>query len=229
MLQRAVVLLAALLIIKVTVAVIGGYGDYFPPNFDSDFLRGRDAYFFGSYQTAFYAHLASGPVSLLLGLLLISQRFRLRFPGWHRRLGRVQGLNVLLVVAPSGLWMAAYASPGAIAGGAFAILAVSTAACVLLGWRAAIRKQFVDHRRWMERCFLLLCSAVVIRVLGGLGTVMGVEAAWFNPAAAWASWLVPLAVFELSGRLMRRNGHIRARPAAVSDTRESKPVASATH
>ena len=224
-LRRAAALLAAVLIIKVTIAVVGGYVDYLPPNFDSEFLRGREAYFFGSYQTAFYAHLASGPLSLMLGLLLISPRFRLRFPAWHRRLGRVQGLNVLLVVAPSGLWMARYASTGAIAGAAFAILAVATAVCVLCGWRAAIRKRFAEHRRWMGRCFLLLCSAVVIRVLGGFGTVMEIEAPWFNPAASWASWLVPLAVFELRGLRQRRIGRSRVKPVSA----DLRPPAATVH
>lgn len=217
-LQRGVVLLTALVIVKVTIAAIWGYGDYFPPDFRSEFLRGREAYFFGSYQATFYAHIAAGPISLVLGMLLINQRFRLRFPTWHRYLGRVQGVNVLVVVAPSGLWMARYASTGAIAGVAFALLAISTASCVLLGWRSAIKRRFADHRRWMWRCFLLLCSAVVIRVLGGMGTVMGIEAPWFNPAASWSSWLVPLAVFELYGLRKRRIGRSRVKPVSTSDS-----------
>jgi hypothetical protein len=115
-----VVPLTVLLILKVTVAVLWGYRAYFPPDFQSDFLRGRESYFFGSYRTAFHLHLASGPLSLVLGMLLISQRFRAKFPEWHRSLGRVQGLNVLLLVAPSGLWMAWYASTGPVAGAGFA-------------------------------------------------------------------------------------------------------------
>ena len=65
-LQLVLALLAGLLILKVTVSVLLGYRDYFPPNFESDFLRGRQAYFFGAYQWAFYTHIASGPVSLIL-------------------------------------------------------------------------------------------------------------------------------------------------------------------
>ena len=69
---------------------------------------------------------------------------------------------------------------------------------VALGWRAAVQRRFRDHRRWMMRGFLLLCSAVVIRILGGAATVMGVEAQWFDPLASWASWILPLAAYELS-------------------------------
>ena len=46
-LQRVLTLVAGLLIYKVTVAVMLGYVNYLPPNFDSDFLRGREGYFFG--------------------------------------------------------------------------------------------------------------------------------------------------------------------------------------
>lgn len=201
-LRRALVVVVVLLICKVTIAVMLGYSNYFPPNFQSDFLQGRDGYFFGAYQWAFYPHIASGPAALFLGMLLISERFRLRFPKWHRRLGRVHVLNVLFVVSPSGLWMAYDTSTGTIAAISFAILAVATATCSALGWRAAVRRQFAIHRCWMTRSFVLLCSAVVLRIFGGLGTVLLIRSPWFDPLASWASWLVPLILLELS-RLTR--------------------------
>lgn len=197
-LQKALVVVVALLIGKVTVAVMLGYSNYFPPNFRSDFLQGREDYFFGAYQWAFYPHIASGPAALFLGMLLISERFRRRHPAWHRRLGRVHVLNVLLVVSPSGLWMAYDTSTGTIAAISFAILAVATATCSALGSQAAVRRQFSIHRRWMTRSFVLLCSAVVIRIFGGLGTVLEVRSLWFDPLASWTSWLVPLILLELS-------------------------------
>ena len=201
--RQALVILASLLILKVTVEVMLGYANYFPPNFSSDFLRGRERYFFGAYQWAFYPHIASGPAALVLGLVLLSESFRRRFPKWHRNLGRLHVANVLCIVTPSGLWMAYYASTGTIAAIGFAILAILTGTCIACGWRAAVKRQFAIHRRWMWRSFLLLCSAVVLRLLGGLGTVVGVQSVWFDPLASWASWLVPLAAFELSGLRMK--------------------------
>jgi hypothetical protein len=200
--SRVLVILAAVLIGKTTVSVLIEYRDYLPPDFDSDFLRGRESYFWGAYGWSFYTHLISGPVSLILGTILISERFRAWAPKWHRRLGRIQGLCVLLLVAPSGLWMARYAMTGAVAGAGLGALAIATAACVALGWRAAVRRRFADHRRWMWRTFLLLCSAVVIRLIGGLATVTGFDALWLYPASTWLSWLAPLAVYE-ANRLFR--------------------------
>ncbi len=202
-LQRILTLLVCMLICKIVVGVLLSYRDYMPPNFESDFLQGRAHYFFGSYQWAFYAHITSGPCSLILGMILIIAHFRLRFPKWHRCLGRIQVACVLLLVAPSGLWMAFYAETGAIAGAGFASLAVATGTCVALGWRSAVKRRFAEHQRWMLRCYVLLCSAVVLRLIGGVATVAGVEAVWVYPLAAWTCWLVPLMAYELH-RCVRR-------------------------
>jgi hypothetical protein len=196
-LRRGLTLLAAVLVLKVNFAVVWGYRNYFPPDFNSDFLRGREDYFAGTYQWAFYAHVASGPVSLVLGTLLISEAFRRQFPRWHRRLGRIQVVCILCLVAPSGLWMAWYTTAGPIGAVGFALLAIATGTCTVMGWREAVARRFAVHRRWMWRSYLLLCSAVVIRLTGGLATVVGVHAAWFDPLASWVCWIVPLAAFEL--------------------------------
>ncbi len=218
-LRRVLTVFAALLIVKVTVTVVLGYRNYLPPNFNSDFLRGREGYFFGSYQWAFYAHIASGPLACVAGTLLVSDSFRQRSPRWHRFLGRFQVANILLFVAPSGLWMAGYAAAGPIAAVGFAPLVLLTGLSTALGLRAAVQRRFLVHRRWMRRSYLLLCSAVVLRLLGGLATVVGIQADWFDPVAAWASWSVPLAIFELSR--WRNGGTVRLANRAAAMRRTS--------
>jgi hypothetical protein len=103
---------------------------------------------------------------------------------------------VLLLVTPSGLLMARYAMTGPVAGAGLGALAIITAACTALGWRAAVQRKFGVHRNWMLRTYVLLCSAVVIRLMGGLAMVLGFEAAWLYPFSAWASWVGPLLVLE---------------------------------
>jgi hypothetical protein len=201
MLRRGLALLAAAVVVKVTLGVLLGYGAYFPPDFELGFLHGRQAYFHGVYAVAFYSHVVVGPVTLLLGLVLVSETPRRRYPIWHRRLGKTQIALILLLLVPSGLWMARFAETGGVAGLGFAGLALATGLCAALGWRTAMQRRFAEHRRWMWRCYLLLCSAVVLRLIGGLATVTGVDGGWTYPLAAWVSWLVPLAAFEL-GRVV---------------------------
>jgi hypothetical protein len=214
--MRVLVILVAVLIWKVTLSIVLEYRNYVPPNFESDFLRGRESHFWGAYSWAFYLHLISGPPSLILGTVLVSERLRRRSLAWHRRLGRLQVALVLLLVAPSGLWMAFYAATGAVAGVGLGLLAVATASCAWFGWRAAVARRFGDHRRWMWRTFVLLCSAVVLRMIGGLATVLELDADWLYPLSTWACWLVPLLVLEISSRSVSqgRNFTLPSRNAA---------------
>jgi hypothetical protein len=212
------------LILKVTASVISGYDDYFPPDFASDFLRGREGHFWGVYHWAFYTHIVSGPVALIVGLILLGGVYRSRFPTWHRHLGRLQVACILLLLTPSGLWMAYYAAAGPIAAVGLATLAIATAICAVLGARSAVTRRFADHRRWMWRCYLLLCSAVVLRLIGGLATVTGSIAPWIDPVATWMSWLLPLAAFEWREKSTRRRsglfGQERRRARAALGRRD---------
>lgn len=196
---------------KVTLSVVIEYRHYAPPNFQNDFLRGREAYFWSGYYWAFYLHLLAGPPTLILGPLLISERFRQFAPAWHRRLGRVQATFILLLLTPSGLCMAFYAMTGAVAAVGLGTLAIATAACVGLGWRAAMQRRFAEHRLWMWRTFLLLCSAVLLRLIGGFATVLRLDAEWFYPFSTWASRLGPLLVYEV-WRLLGRQEHAFPEP-----------------
>ena len=192
---------ASLVILKTVGTVLLSYRGYFPPDFQTDFLLGREAYFFGRYQGFFYAHIVSGPLSLLLGMLLLSDWLRQRKPKLHRMMGRVQVACVLGVVSPSGLWMSFYAETNSavgsvVAGSVFAALAVATGWTVALGWRAAVKRKFAVHRLWMWRCYVLLCSAVVLRIIGALAIVTEAASDWLYPVAAWISSVVPLILFE---------------------------------
>lgn len=218
---RILALLAVALILKIVLVVFANYGDYFGPNFQSDFLRGREGHFFGPYRWAFTAHITSGPAALLLGLFLIVERTRARFPKWHRYVGRLQVACVLLLVAPSGLAMSYHAAAGPVASASLATLAIATAATAALGARSAIRRRFAAHRRWMGRCYVLLCSAVVLRVIGGAGTVAGVSAPWFDPLATWVSWLAPLAAFELRARAHQNPANLSSPPAIEISARRT--------
>ena len=138
--RDALGLFAAVLILRVTADVVLLYRNYFPPDFQADFLLDRRRYFWGPYSWAFYAPIISGPLSLILGILLLSNRFRAAFPDWHRRLGKIQVANVLLFVVPSGLWMARYAITGATAGIGLASMGVATAISCARGSRLVVRQ-----------------------------------------------------------------------------------------
>ncbi|HVK14492.1 MAG TPA: DUF2306 domain-containing protein [Gemmataceae bacterium] len=193
--------LAVVLILRVLATILANYPDYFPPDFDSLFLQGREATFVGAYRPAFYVHIFSGPVVLLNGLVLLSDTVRRRFGRLHRVLGRVQVGVLVLLVLPSAVVMARHTFGGWAAGLSFLLLSAATAGCAVVGVVHARRRRFDRHRRWMLRSYVLICSAVALRLISGAANLVGVpspEAAY--AVAAWASWLVPLAAFEVLER-----------------------------
>jgi uncharacterized membrane protein len=194
--------LAVLLILRVLVAILANYPDYFPPNFDSLFLQGRETTFSGAYRPAFYIHIFSGPLVLFNGLILLSESVRRHYAGVHRFLGRVQVAVLLLLVLPSSVVMSQHAFGGWPAGLSFLVLSAATASCAIVGVVHARRGRYHRHRRWMLRCYLLICSAVALRLISGAAGLVGVpsaEAAYV--VAAWSSWLLPLAAYEIVERL----------------------------
>ena len=193
--------LLVLLILRVLVTILSNYANYFPPDFDSLFLQGREATFTGIYRPAFYIHIFSGPFVLLNGLILLSNYVRRHYGGIHRCLGRVQVVVLLLFVLPSSVVMSLYAFGGWPAGLSFLLLTVATAICAIVGVVYARGRRFDRHRRWMLRTYVLICSAVVLRLISGAAGLLEVS----NPEgayiiAAWSSWLVPLATYELAER-----------------------------
>jgi uncharacterized membrane protein len=196
--------LAVALIVRVLVVIVSNYPDYFPPNFDALFLQGREATFRGAYRVAFYVHIFAGPVVLLSGLLLLSESVRRRYRGLHRALGWVQVVVLLGLLLPTSAVMSRHAFGGWPAGASFLLLSVATAGCAVMGVAEARRRRYARHRGWMLRCYVLICSAVVLRVISGAASVVGVpspEAAYV--VAAWSSWVLPLAAYEVVERLRR--------------------------
>ena len=147
--------LAVVLILRVLVTILANYPDYFPPNFDSLFLQGREATFRGAYRAAFYIHIFSAPLVLFNGLILLSEYVRRRHRGWHRWLGRVQVVVLLLFVLPSSVVMSRHAFGGWPAGLSFLLLSAATASCAIVGVVYARRRRYDQHRRWMLRCLCL--------------------------------------------------------------------------
>ena len=194
--------LAVVLILRVLAVILANYPDYFPPNFNSLFLQGREATFNGAYRAAFYVHILSAPIVLCNGLIQLSETVRRRHGGLHRWLGRVQVVVLLLFVLPSSVVMSGRAFGGWPAGLSFLLLSLATASCAIVGVVHARRRHFDQHRRWMLRCYVLICSAVALRLISGMAGLVGVaspEHAYLF--ASWSSWLFPLAAYEFVERL----------------------------
>ncbi|WP_246539335.1 DUF2306 domain-containing protein [Telmatocola sphagniphila] len=202
---QALRVLAVLLILQTLFAIFSNYPDYFPPNFESLFLLGREKTFSGIYPLAFYIHIFTGPLVLLNGLFLLSDTLRSRYRATHRFLGWVQVLVLLILFLPSSLIMACFAFAGFWSGLSFFLLTLTTAISTTLGVHYARRRSFGLHRRWMQRSYVLICSAITLRLISGtlsLYEISNAEIAYI--IASWCSWLVPLLLYETFARVHLR-------------------------
>lgn len=117
-----------------------------------------DARFFQA-PTPVVIHIFAASVFCILGAFQFSRGFRLRWPGVHRRFGRVLGISGLLMGA-SGLWMTvSYAIPvrmqGPLLYGVRVAVASAMIASILIAWRSILRRDVARHEAFMIRAYAL--------------------------------------------------------------------------
>ena len=157
-------------------------------------------------------HVLAAAVLNAVGLLQLVPWLRRRYPGWHRRAGRVFMALALLGVA-SGLYMTWLRGSrlSDISAIAISLNGVLIVAAVVMAWRLARQRRFDGHRRWAIRAFLLVSGVWMLR-LGLMGWILVNQGPRGNTAqldgpfdVAWVfgCYLVPLAVAELYFRAER--------------------------
>jgi uncharacterized membrane protein len=164
-------------------------------------------------------HIVCAAVFAILGAFQFAPRLRRRRPGWHRRAGRVlvvAGLGVAL----SALWLNQYfPREGATREVLYplrVVFGVALVVTIVLGFRAARRRDFAHHRAWMIRSYAIgLVAGTQIFTLGIGGALFGTGdlTTAFLLATAWG---INLAVAE---RAIRR----RTRRRAPATTHRSAP------
>jgi hypothetical protein len=104
-------------------------------------------------------HIFGATLFCILGAFQFSRGFRLRWPGLHRRAGRVLGFCGLLAGA-TGLWMTVfYEIPTSLQGPLLRAsrLAVATAMItfIVIAWRTILRRDVPRHEAFMIRAYAL--------------------------------------------------------------------------
>lgn len=188
-----------MLVLFVGFLILNPFPRYLPPDFQHGFLRHKQDFFYsGGYFVGFYAHIYSSPLALLCGALQLSRSLRERLPRLHRMLGRLYVVLVLCCVAPGGAILSTRAFGGWSTMLCFAMISVLTWAFTLLAWRRARSRQYAEHGRWMCRSYLLLCSAIALRLIHILLRPLDLEPTVVYQWSAWLSWVPSLAIFELA-------------------------------
>jgi hypothetical protein len=104
-------------------------------------------------------HIASVSIYCLLGAFQFSTPIRQRWPGWHRRAGKLLALCGFLV-GLTGLWMTLfYPIPGALQGSLLYFVRLGVGAAmpvsIAMGWRRILQRNVRSHEAWMIRAYAL--------------------------------------------------------------------------
>jgi hypothetical protein len=138
-------------------------------------------------------HAGASGVALLLGPLQFIAAIRRRAPVVHRWIGRVYMLACIVGGFVGGV-LALGASSGPIAVSGFFFLALAWLIATGMGWRAALKRDFATHKRWMIRSFALTFAAVTLRLYLLPAVLMDMGQAY--QYIAWAAWVPNLLVVE---------------------------------
>lgn len=178
---------------------------YIPVKDDVAFLQIKQRFIhITPWRIAFFTHVFTSILALLAGFTQFSKSFLRRYPRWHRRLGYVYVINILVVTGPAALLMSFYANGGISSQVAFTLLSILWLSFTGLALYKAIKKDFVGHRHFMIRSYALTLSAITLRIW----KILLANYTHLDPMdryriIAWLGWVINLLVAEW---VIRRSG-----------------------
>jgi tetratricopeptide (TPR) repeat protein len=186
-------------------------GDYFPWH---KFISRGHVTGDTAGNSAIAAHVASAAIIMFAGSLQLIPQIRNRFPVFHRWNGRIY-MSFAVLGAAAGLYLTwLRGTVGDLSqhiGSSIGALLIFLFAALAL--RSALARDFVAHRRWALRLFLVVSGAFFIRLILFVSGVIFKGPFGFNPQTftgpfltinTFAQYLVPLAVLEVYFRAQDR-------------------------
>lgn len=149
------------------------------------------------WLAALYAHVPSALFALPACLVLLLASVRRRWPRFHRWLGRLTGSLILLVVVPSGMYLALFAQGGWITTFGFWLTGSITFVAMLKSVQSARARDYKAHRRFSAHVTAQLSVAVFSRFLLFGAEQLGLYQEWVYVAALWLPVLACALVAEL--------------------------------
>lgn len=149
----------------------------------------------GIWMIAFYVHILAGGLALLIGWPQFSSRLRAKRMSWHRSLGNVY-LIAVMISGVAGLYLAFHATGGWVAKTGFGILAIGWLFTSYRGWSAVRKRDIPTHRVWMIRSYALCFAAVMLRIWLPLFMISGMPFLTAYVIIAWLCWVPNTMIAE---------------------------------
>ena len=149
------------------------------------------------WKTSFYIHIGAGILCILTAIIQFSSYILRKRSQIHVVSGKIYVFVVLLIGAPSGLYMSFFAKGEMTERGLFIFMAVAWFVTTYKGFNAAVTKKFIAHRGWMIRSYALALTAVTFRVYHILFYLGGADHVYNYEISLWLSVVGNLLIAEL--------------------------------
>jgi uncharacterized membrane protein len=149
------------------------------------------------WKFCFFVHVFTSTFLLFAGFTQFSGSLLRKNKNLHRNIGKAYIIILLFFSAPAGLVMSIFANGGWLSQTAFTSLSILWIVFTALAYRAAVKKDFQSHGKFMVRSYALTLSALTLRAWK-LGLVLA-----FHPKpmdlymiVAWLGWVPNLLLAE---------------------------------
>ncbi|KFF22422.1 DUF2306 domain-containing protein [Chryseobacterium sp. JM1] len=179
------------LMLKITLEYIP-----FNPNVSFLMIKQTEVQDRPEYLSFFYTHVYTSIFVLFSGFLAILRKdFGIK--NFHRNIGKVYIFLILILAAPSGIYMGFFANGGYLSKISFVILGSLWWFSTYKAYQSARQKKFKEHKQWMWRSFALSLSALTLRIW----KVIIVYLFHPNPMdvyqiIAWLGWIPNILLIE---------------------------------
>ncbi|MBL1221673.1 DUF2306 domain-containing protein [Chryseobacterium sp. L7] len=179
------------LMLKITLEYVP-----FNPNVSFLMIKQTEVQDRPEYLPFFYTHVYTSIFVLLSGFLAILRKdFSIK--NFHKNMGKIYIFLILILAAPSGIYMGFFANGGFLSKISFVILGSLWWFTTYKAYAAARQKRFKEHKQWMWRSFALTLSALTLRIW----KVIIVYLFHPNPMdvyqiIAWLGWIPNILLIE---------------------------------
>jgi uncharacterized membrane protein len=156
--------------------------------------------FWPNFSPYLLIHITAGIIALLLGPFQFIRAIRIKYPRTHRLLGKIYLLSVLAGGVAS-LYLSIdkmiIVEKTMTFGTGFVGLAFAWLLTSGMAWWAVRNKNFVQHREWMIRSYVVTTAFVSFRLLSQI-LVDDFHKDPYSTAGmmSWACWALPLLITE---------------------------------
>jgi uncharacterized membrane protein len=166
--------------------------------YDVDFLLTKqNIIHLKHWRYAFNFHILFSIFSLLAGLTQFSHYILTKHKKLHRVMGYIYVIDVICIAGPSGLIMAFYANGNIVSKTSFVLLSIFWIGFTSIAIIKVLRKDFIEHQKWMMRSYALTLSAITLRLLAlVLPKFIHLTAKEEYATLAWLSWTINLLIAE---------------------------------